>query len=95
MVRHNGCINRVRSFNTGSTVLAAAWSERGAITVWDLAAQLKATSDKHEMNNFIQNQQKSLKPVFAFDGFTNEGYALDWSGVKKGHFLTGDNRKVL
>ena len=96
MVRHNGCINRVRSYNFGNeTVLAANWSERGAVHIWNLAEQLKATNDKHSMNNFISNVQKNLAPVYSFDGFTNEGYALDWSSVKEGHLLSGDNSRNI
>ena len=88
MIRHNGCINRVRAYNfSNETVLAANWSERGAVHIWNLAEQLKATSDKHAMSNFISNVQKNLTPVYSFDGFTNEGYALDWSTVKPGHLL--------
>jgi len=95
MVRHNGCVNRVRSYNFGEVVLAANWSERGAVHIWNLNDQLKATTDKQAMNNFIKNVQKKVKPVYSFEGFTNEGYALDWSTVNKGHLLTGDNSKNI
>jgi len=96
MIRHNGCINRVRAYNfSNETVLAANWSERGAVHIWNLAEQLKATSDKHAMSNFISNVQKNLTPVYSFDGFTNEGYALDWSTVKPGHLLSGDNSRNI
>lgn len=87
MVRHNGCVNRVRSYNFGEVVLAANWSERGAVHIWNLNDQLKATTDKQAMNNFIKNVQKKVKPVYSFEGFTNEGYALDWSTVNKGKSL--------
>jgi len=95
MVRHNGCVNRIRSYNFGEVVLAANWSERGAVHIWNLNDQLKATTDKQAMNNFIKNVQKKVKPVYSFEGFTNEGYALDWSTVNKGHLLTGDNSKNI
>ena len=89
MVRHNGCVNRIRSYNFGEVVLAANWSERGAVHIWNLNDQLKATTDKQAMNNFIKNVQKKVKPVYSFEGFTNEGYALDWSTVNKGSSFTG------
>ena len=88
MVRHNGCVNRIRSYNFGEVVLAANWSERGAVHIWNLNDQLKATTDKQAMNNFIKNVQKKVKPVYSFEGFTNEGYALDWSTVNKGPSFT-------
>jgi len=96
MVRHQGCVNRVRSFNFGNDkVLAATWSEKGAVHVWDLAEQLKATSDRHAMSHFVGQVQKQMKPIYSFEGFTNEGYALDWSIVKPGHLLTGDNSRNI
>ena len=85
MVRHHGCVNRVRSYNFGECVLAANWSERGAVHIWNLNEQLKATNDKQALNHFIQRVQKDLKPVYSFEGYTNEGYALDWSNLKKGN----------
>ena len=96
MVRHQGCVNRVRSFNFGNEkVLAANWSEKGAVHIWDLAEQLKATQDRHAMSHFVGQVQKQIKPVYTFEGFTNEGYALDWSSVKPGHLLTGDNSRNI
>ena len=84
MIRHNGCVNRVRSFNFGEAVLAANWSEKGIVHVWNLNEMLKATNDKQAMNNFIQRKRKDMKPLYSFEGYTNEGYALDWNTVNKG-----------
>lgn len=95
MVKHPGCVNRIRCQNFGEKVLAANWSERAEVHIWDLEEQLKATHDRQSMNNFIQNKQKNIKPVFSFSGYRNEGYALDWSPVNKGHLLTGDNSKNI
>jgi len=85
MIRHTGCVNRIRSFNFGSTVLAANWSEKGIVAIWDLNEMIKATNDKQAMNNFIQNKRKNIKPAFQFEGYTNEGYALDWNTINKGN----------
>jgi hypothetical protein len=87
MVKHPGCVNRIRCQNFGEKVLAANWSERAEVHIWDLEEQLKATHDRQSMNNFIQNKQKNIKPVFSFSGYRNEGYALDWSPVNKGEYL--------
>lgn len=95
MIRHNGCVNRVRSFNFGEAVLAANWSEKGIVHVWNLNEMLKATNDKQAMNNFIQRKRKDMKPLYSFEGYTNEGYALDWNTVNKGQLLTGDNSKNI
>ena len=84
MVRHNGCVNRVRVKNFGGKVLAANWSERAEVHIWDLEEQLKATHDRQAMNNFIHTKQKTIKPVFTFSGYRNEGYALDWSDQLEG-----------
>jgi len=84
MVRHPGCINRIRAKNFGDKVLAANWSERAEVHIWDLEEQLKATHDRQSMNNFIHTKQKNIKPVFTFSGYRNEGYALDWSDVQPG-----------
>lgn len=95
MVRHNGCVNRVRVKNFGSKVFAANWSERAEVHIWDLEAQLTATKDRHSLDTFIKQKQKQIKPVFSFSGYRNEGYALDWSDVKPGYMLTGDNGKCI
>jgi len=95
MVRHSGSVNRVRAKNFGEKVLAANWSERAEVHIWDLEEQLRATNDREAMSSFIKNKQKTIKPVYSFSGFRNEGYALDWSDTQAGHMLTGDNGKNI
>ena len=95
MVRHSGSVNRVRAKNFGEKVLAANWSERAEVHIWDLAEQLRATNDREAMSSFIKNKQKTIKPVYSFSGFRNEGYALDWSDTQAGIKISFTIKKSL
>ncbi|GBP03339.1 Glutamate-rich WD repeat-containing protein 1 [Eumeta japonica] len=47
LIKHQGCVNRVRSKRIGNTVFAASWSELGHVSIWNLSRQLQAIEDTH------------------------------------------------
>ena len=86
-VPHYGGVNRVRCMPQQSNIVAT-WSDVGQVNVFNVetitqrfaAAQGKAVSQQHI----------PTKPFFRFSKHTTEGYAMDWSPVRKGILATGD-----
>ncbi|XP_039191007.1 glutamate-rich WD repeat-containing protein 1 [Crotalus tigris] len=95
MVPHYGGINRVRVTELGKTQIAAAWSEKGQVDIYDLQHLLVAVSDPQAMAVFLQEEQAKIKPIFSFTGHMSEGFAMDWSPKKPGTLLTGDCNKNI
>ncbi|XP_078063135.1 glutamate-rich WD repeat-containing protein 1-like, partial [Mustelus asterias] len=79
MVPHYGGVNRVRVKDLGGTQVAAVWSEKAQVEVWELREQLKALSQAEAMSTFLREKQSKLQPIFAFGGHMTEGFAVDWS----------------
>jgi len=91
MVKHSGGANRIRCTKMGQTHLAATWSERRAVHIWNLTTQLVAVESPTTMAEFLSNRQlRSAAPLFTFAGHMAEGFAMDWSGTVEGQLLTGD-----
>ncbi|ENN79900.1 glutamate-rich WD repeat-containing protein 1 [Dendroctonus ponderosae] len=96
MIKHMGCVNRIRSTVVQETALAASWSELGKVNIWDLTPQLQAVDSDQLLSQYNKdNKQNSLKPVFTFTGHTTEGFAMDWSPTRPGVLATGDCRKDI
>ncbi|XP_069462732.1 glutamate-rich WD repeat-containing protein 1 [Ambystoma mexicanum] len=95
MVPHYGGINRVRVASLGGTQVAAVWSEKGQVEIYDLQKQLRAVSDSQALNTFLREEQAKVKPVFSFAGHMTEGFAVDWSPKVEGRLLTGDCNKNI
>ncbi|KAF7238840.1 Glutamate-rich WD repeat-containing protein 1 [Varanus komodoensis] len=95
MVPHYGGINRVRVTELGESQIAAVWSEKGQVDIYDLRQPLVAVSDAQAMAAFLREQQAKIKPVFSFTGHMTEGFAMDWSPKKPGTLLTGDCNKNI
>ncbi|KAL7977442.1 hypothetical protein Chor_009391 [Crotalus horridus] len=95
MVPHYGGINRVRVTELGETQIAAAWSEKGQVDIYDLQHLLVAVSDPQAMAVFLREEQAKIKPIFSFTGHMSEGFAMDWSPKKPGTLLTGDCNKNI
>uniref|UniRef100_A0A8D0GX38 Glutamate-rich WD repeat-containing protein 1 n=1 Tax=Sphenodon punctatus TaxID=8508 RepID=A0A8D0GX38_SPHPU len=95
MVPHYGVINRVRVTELGGSHVAAVWSEKGQVEIYDLQRPLVAVSDPQAMTVFIREEQAKIKPVFTFSGHMTEGFAMDWSPTQPGHLLTGDCNKNI
>ncbi|XP_061444080.1 glutamate-rich WD repeat-containing protein 1 [Rhineura floridana] len=95
MVPHYGGINRVRVTDLGESQIAAVWSEKGRVDIYDLQRPLVALSDSQAMAAFLREEQAKIKPIFSFTGHMTEGFAMDWSPKKPGTLLTGDCNKNI
>lgn len=67
----------------GQQSLAAVWSEKGQVEIFDLQPQLNAVHSPAAMAAFI-NKQKEATSLFSFSGHMTEGFALDWSPTVPG-----------
>ncbi|XP_077973046.1 glutamate-rich WD repeat-containing protein 1-like [Styela clava] len=92
MVLHHGGVNRIRNTKFGATNLAATWSERNSVHIWDLSKQLAAVDNAGMMQQFLRVDQKKSVPLYSFGGHLAEGFAMDWSPTAAGTLLTGDCR---
>lgn len=96
LIKHQGCVNRVRSKKIGNSVFAASWSELGKVNIWNLSQQMQAVDDVGLLSQYEkQVQQTAIKPVFTFAGHQQEGYAIDWSPIAHGGLATGDCRRDI
>nr|XP_060636372.1 glutamate-rich WD repeat-containing protein 1 [Anolis sagrei ordinatus] len=95
MVPHFGGINRVRVTELGGTPIAAVWSEKGQVNLYDLQQPLAAVFNSQTMAVFLREEQAKIKPIFSFAGHMTEGFAMDWSTKKPGTLLTGDCNKNI
>ncbi|XP_068097403.1 glutamate-rich WD repeat-containing protein 1 [Hyperolius riggenbachi] len=95
MVPHYGGINRVRVSTLLDTPVAAVWSEKGQVEIYDLRKQLEAVSDSQTLAAFLKDDQDKIKPVFSFSGHMTEGFAMDWSTKSAGRLITGDCNKNI
>ncbi|CAD5124881.1 DgyrCDS13134 [Dimorphilus gyrociliatus] len=92
-MKHLGTVNRIRcSGNISGRRLAASWSEKGKVYIWDMQQPLQALNDSRVMNEIAG---KDLKPIFSFNGHQSEGYGLDWSSLVPGKLATGDCKKNI
>ncbi|XP_004077981.1 glutamate-rich WD repeat-containing protein 1 [Oryzias latipes] len=94
MTPHYGGVNRVRVTQCGQQSLAAVWSEKGQVEIFDLRPQLEAVHSSAAMSAFLQ-QQKEAKPLFSFSGHMSEGFAIDWSPKAPGRLVSGDCKKNI
>lgn len=93
-VPHKGCVNRIRLVKLGGRCLAASWSDRGKVFIYDLTTPIHAVADQKSINTYTA-QKVEPKPVFTFGGHLSEGYAVDWSPFKAGGLATGDCKKNI
>ncbi|XP_075965507.1 glutamate-rich WD repeat-containing protein 1 [Anarhichas minor] len=94
MMAHYGGINRVRVTRRGEQSLAAVWSEKGQVEIFDLQPQLEAVHSSAAMATFIK-QQKEATALFSFSGHMAEGFAVDWSPTVPGRLVSGDCKKNI
>ncbi|SPP75808.1 glutamate-rich WD repeat-containing protein 1 [Drosophila guanche] len=92
LIKHQGCVNRVRARRLGNTVYAASWSELGRVNIWNLSQPLQAVEDVQLLKQYEQNE---TRPVFTFSGHQQEGFAVDWSPSAEGVLATGDCRRDI
>ncbi|CAL8360002.1 unnamed protein product [Arctogadus glacialis] len=94
LMSHYGGTNRVRVTQWSERPLAAVWSDKGQVEIFDLKAALEAVHSSTAMAEFIKNQ-KETKPLFSFSGHMTEGFALDWSPKIPGRLASGDCKKNI
>lgn len=63
--------------------MAAVWSEKGQVEIFDLHSQLEAVHSSAAMAAFIK-QQKEATALYSFSGHMTEGFAIDWSPTVPG-----------
>ncbi|XP_028281576.1 glutamate-rich WD repeat-containing protein 1 [Parambassis ranga] len=94
MMPHYGGINRVRVTQFGEQSLAAVWSEKGQVEIFDLQPQLQAVHSAAAMAAFGK-EQKEATALFSFTGHMSEGFAIDWSPKVPGRLVSGDCKKNI
>ncbi|XP_028836974.1 glutamate-rich WD repeat-containing protein 1 [Denticeps clupeoides] len=94
MIPHYGGINRVRVTQRGEQSLAAVWSEKNQVEIFDLQPQLRAVHSSAVMAAFVK-QPKEATPLFSFSGHMAEGFAIDWSPKVPGRLVSGDCKKNI
>ncbi|XP_014248256.1 glutamate-rich WD repeat-containing protein 1 [Cimex lectularius] len=93
LIKHYGCVNRIRTTLIDGKVLAGVWSEMGKVTVVDISPQLQCLVDPTNPLN-QRNKKKGvgdpIKPLYVFTGHRGEGYGIDWCPTQQGVLATGD-----
>lgn len=63
--------------------LAACWTDKGKVLIFDLSRSLQAVDDPSVMSIYVRNGE-SAPPLYTFAGHQTEGYALDWAETTPG-----------
>lgn len=95
LIKHNGCINRIRATRFNNSTIAATWSELGRVNVWDLNKQLQAVDDPVALKAYEKDGINSVQPLYSFSGHQTEGFAMDWCSTEGGMLATGDCRRDI
>lgn len=96
LIRHQGCVNRIRATNVNDKVLVASWSELGRVNIWNISEQLEAVNDAEILKTYEKEAKGDfVKPAFTFSGHQEEGYGMDWSPIAHGVLATGDCRRDI
>lgn len=96
LIKHQGCINRIRSTNVNEKNLVASWSELGRVNIYNIDQQLQVVEDFELLRNYEKNKTgDQIKPIFTFSGHQQEGFALDWCCTHPGMLATGDCRRDI
>lgn len=69
----------------GEQSLAAVWSEKGQVEIFDLQPQVEAVHSSAAMAAFT-SRQKEATSLFSFSGHMTEGFAIDWSPTVAGRW---------
>ncbi|CAH0547131.1 unnamed protein product [Brassicogethes aeneus] len=96
IIKHQGCINRIRSTTINNIHIAASWSELGKVNLWNLTEQLQAVDNDNLLSKYTkENKSNTVTPLYTFSGHQKEGFAIDWSRTSVGVLATGDcNRDI-
>lgn len=87
-IPHYGGVNRVRCMPQQSNIVAT-WSDAGQVNLFNVESivQRFSAGEGKAVGSFLDIPKK---PFFSYEKHGSEGYALDWSPVRKGCLATGD-----
>ncbi|BFZ17528.1 hypothetical protein BsWGS_20567 [Bradybaena similaris] len=94
MIKHNGCVNKIKATTISDHVVSASWSEHGIVYIYDVTAHFAVLDTPDKIEEF-EVSGSQVSPLFAFDGHQIEGYALAWSRNDPGRLLSGDCNKNI
>jgi len=89
-IKHSGTVNRVRYKMIGPTPVVAAWSETGAVAVWNITNVMQKLDTPGK-----EPVREENTPLQSFSGHGCEGFALDWSNTDTGVLASGDCNKNI
>ncbi|XP_071442466.1 glutamate-rich WD repeat-containing protein 1 [Hetaerina americana] len=99
LIKHQGCVNRIRSTQINQAVLCASWSELGRVSIWDLSPQLRAVQNSYALemycNKVNPENDSERKPIYTFTGHLSEGFGIDWCPTMPGVLATGDCKSAV
>ncbi|CAG4950593.1 unnamed protein product [Colias eurytheme] len=96
IIKHQGCVNRIRTTNFKNSVLAASWSELGRVDVWNITQQLQAVDEPALLERYnLDTVTNPAKPLYSFNGHQQEGFGMDWCPTEPGVLATGDCRRDI
>lgn len=96
LIKHAGCVNRIRSTTFNNTRYVATWSEMGRIHIYNINDQLEAVDNEQSCKTYENNKiGDGVKPEFTFSGHQKEGFAIDWCTTNRGMLATGDCRRDI
>jgi len=96
LIKHQGCVNRIRSTVINNNIVAASWSELGRVNIWNLMPQLQVVESDQLLSNYTkENKCNLVTPMFTFSGHQKEGFAMDWCPTFEGVLATGDCKKDI
>uniref|UniRef100_A0A1L8DX10 Glutamate-rich WD repeat-containing protein 1 n=1 Tax=Nyssomyia neivai TaxID=330878 RepID=A0A1L8DX10_9DIPT len=96
LIKHQGCINRIRVTQFNNTPVAATWSELGQVNVWNLTEHMTLLNDATLLGNYEKSGEGNrTKALYTFTGHQQEGFALDWSPTVPGVLATGDCKRDI
>uniref|UniRef100_A0AAG5DHD7 Glutamate-rich WD repeat-containing protein 1 n=1 Tax=Anopheles atroparvus TaxID=41427 RepID=A0AAG5DHD7_ANOAO len=96
LIKHPGCVNRLRVTTFNNTQFVATWSEMGRVHIYNIKDQLAAVEDKQACRSYQEGKVgDGVKPDFTFSGHQKEGFAMDWCTTTRGMLATGDCRRDI
>ncbi|XP_052860050.1 glutamate-rich WD repeat-containing protein 1 [Anopheles cruzii] len=96
LIKHAGCVNRLRVTTFNGAQYVASWSEMGKVHIYNINDQLAAVDDQQACRTYQQNKMADkITPVYSFSGHQKEGFALDWCTTTRGMLATGDCRRDI
>lgn len=96
LIKHAGCVNRIRATTFNNKHFVATWSEMGRVNIYNIDDQLAAVDNEQACKTYETNKVgDGVKPDFTFSGHQKEGFAIDWCTTTRGMLATGDCRRDI